>query len=186
MHAGAFVWADSTDEGFASEREDQFRVRANGGAAFQVGALKFLEIRAAGNRFVDTSTNAYLSLGGTWTNASDRELKENIELVDPQEVLQQLTTLPIYTWNYEAEGSEIQHMGPMADDFHATFAVGYDESSIATIDAEGVALAAIKGLYETLEGQKAVIARQQAQIATLQQQLQDLQRRMAALEKSAD
>jgi hypothetical protein len=31
-HNGSFVWADSTDEDFASTAEDQFLVRANGGA----------------------------------------------------------------------------------------------------------------------------------------------------------
>jgi chromosome segregation ATPase len=37
-------------------------------------------------------------------------------------------------------------MGPMAEDFAETFGLGDDDESIATIDADGVALAAIQGL----------------------------------------
>jgi hypothetical protein len=36
----------------------------------------------------------------------------------------------------------------MAQDFRAAFEVGHDERYITTIDADGVALAAIQGLYE--------------------------------------
>jgi hypothetical protein len=36
-HAGAFVWADSSGGTFASDRNDQFKVRSTGGATFDVG-----------------------------------------------------------------------------------------------------------------------------------------------------
>jgi trimeric autotransporter adhesin len=39
----------------------------------------------------------------------------------------------------------------MAQDFRAAFAVGESETGITTIDADGVALAAIQGLNEKLE-----------------------------------
>jgi hypothetical protein len=38
IHAGSFVWADSTGSFFQSSRSDQFRVRANGGVELQVGS----------------------------------------------------------------------------------------------------------------------------------------------------
>lgn len=38
----------------------------------------------------------------------------------------------------------------MAQDFAAAFSVGADDKHIATVDESGVALAAIKGLYEKL------------------------------------
>ncbi|MCH9031370.1 MAG: hypothetical protein IIB00_03820 [candidate division Zixibacteria bacterium] len=40
------------------------------------------------------------------------------------------------------------HVGPMAQDFYALFGVGADNKSISTIDPAGIALAAIKALYE--------------------------------------
>ena len=41
-------------------------------------------------------------------------------------------------------------MGPMAQDFHAAFGLGEDERYISSVDADGVALAAIQGLYQLL------------------------------------
>ncbi len=39
-------------------------------------------------------------------------------------------------------------MGPMAQDFRAAFGLGVNDTSIVTVDADGVALAAIQGLNE--------------------------------------
>ena len=41
-------------------------------------------------------------------------------------------------------------MGPMAEDFHEAFGLDADEEHITTVDADGVALAAIQGLAERL------------------------------------
>ncbi len=41
LHAGSFVWADSTGADFASTATDQFLVRANGGVSFSTGAADF-------------------------------------------------------------------------------------------------------------------------------------------------
>jgi hypothetical protein len=45
----------------------------------------------------------------------------------------------------------------MAQDFHAAFGLGDSDKSITTIDAGGVALAAIKGLNEKLEEENAAL-----------------------------
>jgi trimeric autotransporter adhesin len=42
----------------------------------------------------------------------------------------------------------------MAQDFHAAFGVGPDERHITTVDADGVALAAIQGLNRKLEASR--------------------------------
>jgi hypothetical protein len=41
-HQGTFVWADSTDEDFASTANNQFAVRATGGVSFNIGTSNFL------------------------------------------------------------------------------------------------------------------------------------------------
>jgi len=41
-----------------------------------------------------------------------------------------------------------RHMGPTAQDFRATFGLGASAAGIDTVDADGVALAAIQGLRE--------------------------------------
>jgi DNA-binding transcriptional MerR regulator len=67
----------------------------------------------------------------------------------------------------------------MAQDFHAAFGLGTDDKHIATVDADGVALAAIQGLNEKVE-----LGRQQAELWSreLQQQLEQKDTKIAQLE----
>ena len=46
----------------------------------------------------------------------------------------------------------------MAQDFHAAFGLGQDDVSIGTVDADGVALAAIQGLHREVRERDARIA----------------------------
>jgi len=80
---------------------------------------------------------------------SDRNLKENFASINPREVLDKVAALPISRWNFKGDAAT-PHVGPMAQDFHAAFGVGTDERHIATVDADGVALAAIQGLNQKL------------------------------------
>jgi hypothetical protein len=84
-------------------------------------------------------------------NISDRHLKKNLEPVDAQEVLAKVAALPIQRWNLKSDERNTPHLGPMAQDVHAAFGVGADDRHISTIDADGVALAAIQGLNLKLE-----------------------------------
>jgi hypothetical protein len=96
LHGGTFVWADSTNEDIASTGTNQFVVRAGGG--IWLGTTSAVEIPAG--RFLQTSTGGYLTTGGVWTNSSDRELKENFVPVAAEDLLRNLASLPITTWNY--------------------------------------------------------------------------------------
>ena len=130
---------------------------------------------------------ARLTNGGAWTNGSDRATKSNFAAVDSQQILEQVAALPIQTWNYRAEQETTRHMGPTAQDFYAAFSLGDSDKSIGTVDADGVALAAIQGLYKMLQGKVAEIAtlkaEKDARIEAQQQRINDLETRMAALEK---
>ena len=88
--------------------------------------------------------------GSTWVNASDRHLKQGFEPVDVQAVLTKVAALPISRWSYHADATT-PHLGPMAQDFHAAFGLGANDTTIATVDADGVALAAIQGLNAKVE-----------------------------------
>jgi hypothetical protein len=109
--------------------------------------------------------------GGAWTSVSDRNAKENFAPVDTAEVLAKVAALPLSTWNYKSQDASIRHVGPMAQDFKASFGVGETDTGITTVDADGVALAAIQGLNRKLEEKEARIA--------------ELERRLAALEALA-
>jgi hypothetical protein len=132
-YSGCFVWGDSTDDTVACNDVDEFVARASGGFYFYTSA--------------DLSTGVKLVPGASyWDNLSDRARKRDIEPVDPDHVLARLADVPIYTWRYVSQPNGGRHMGPMAQDFHAAFGLGTDDRSIGSLDADGVALAALQAL----------------------------------------
>lgn len=108
---------------------------------------------------------------------SDRSLKENIAPLDARGMLDRLATLPINSWNYKSDPEATRHVGPMAQDFQAAFSVGSDGRRINVMDATGVTLAAVQGVYELLKEQQAQIQRQQAEIDILRARLDRLEQR---------
>jgi hypothetical protein len=157
---GAFVWADSNPFDFASTVQDQFSVRSTGGARFVSG--------------IDPTTGAptagvQLAAGtGSWSSLSDRASKRAIEPSSGRKVLQKLSSVPVSTWSYRAQERSIRHIGPMAQDFYRAFGVGEDRRHISSVDADGVALAAIKGLNQRLT-QK--VRRLERELAALRQRV---------------
>jgi len=123
------------------------------------GALTFGVPGSNGN-------GAFLSFGGTWTNASSRTFKDGFTVVDPLHVLAKLIAMPVQTWFYKDAHDEGQHMGPVAEDFAATFGLGKDERHIATVDESGVAFAAIQGLNQKVESENARLEGLNAELRT--------------------
>ena len=74
---------------------------------------------------------------------SDRNVKENFDLVDRRDILARLASISVETWNYKFQRPSIRHIGPMAQEFAAAFNVGEDDRHINMVDACGVALASI-------------------------------------------
>jgi hypothetical protein len=178
-HDGAFVWADSIDLPFPSTADNEWSARATGGARF------VLSLDGRGN----PDWTCSVSNGATWFCSSDRNLKEDLVAVDGEEVLTRLIQVPVYTWR--AKGSDARHMGPMAQDFHAAFEVGENDTSLATIDLDGVALAAIQGLH----GQNRALAAENMELrgrvdaletenAAQQAQIDDLAGRLEGVERT--
>jgi hypothetical protein len=171
---GSFVWSDSNDHDTWSWNPNEFVARATGGFWLITG------IDGTG----DITSGARLAAGsGQWSQLSDRSAKTAFAPVDGREVVARLAEFPIETWQYVSQAGDIRHMGPMAQDFHAAFGLGEDPRYIGTLDADGVALAAIQGLYEISREQAARIEALEAGNAAQQEQIDDLQARLAALEK---
>jgi len=168
---GSFAWADSTDADFVISSPNQFGVRASGGVYLYTAP--------------NLLSGAYLAAGsGTWALVSDRNVKENLVPVNGDEVLEKLAAIPVATWNYKTENPSIRHIGPMAQDLYAAFGLGDSDKSIATIDADGVALAAVQGLYKMLHEKVVEIAQLRAekdvQIAAQQQRIANLEAQLDA------
>ncbi|AVP98475.1 hypothetical protein C7S18_15340 [Ahniella affigens] len=117
-----------------------------------------------------TGGSAFLTNGGAWTNASSRHYKEGFDAIDPLQILAKVAALPIGTWSYK-KSLEGRHLGPMAEDFKASFGLAGDGRSIATVDADGVALAAIQGLNQKLEQAEAENEALKARLAAIEARL---------------
>jgi hypothetical protein len=109
------------------------------------------------------------------TATSDAAQKTGFVAVDAQEILARIVEIPIATWAYRTEPA-VRHIGPTGQDFRGAFGLGSDDKSIATVDADGVALAAIQGLNAKLE---TTVAAQAREIA-------DLRVRLAGIEGATD
>ena len=110
---------------------------------------------------------------------SDRNAKESFAAVDPREILARVAAMPIQRWNFKQD-TETRHIGPMAQDFYAAFAVGADERHIATVDADGVALAAIQGLNKLLDEKEVALSALRADMEKMQAQIGVLERALKA------
>ena len=131
---GSFVFADrSSTNNFASFAPNEFVVRAAGGVGFYTNAPTTTGVQLAKN-------------GSSWAALSDANAKENFRDVAGEDVLAKLAAMSIQEWNYKAQDASIRHMGPTAQEFRAAFGLGDFPLRINTVDADGVALAAVKAL----------------------------------------
>jgi hypothetical protein len=145
-------------------------------------------ISSAGNVGIGTTSPSHLiqlsggaySDGSTWVNASDRSLKENFTPLDENEILNRLESVPIQKWNYKNE-PQANHIGSVAQDFYAAYQLGDSDKSIGTIDADGIAFAAIKALHKTMKELRTENEKLQAR---LQDENEKLQERIAILERT--
>ena len=181
---------DVESAGFAQLRllENGFdftRIRMGGDMAginqpWDIAALDVLNFYNAGYGNVltlDTSGNARVA-NNVYAHGvlltSDRNAKENFAPLDSQTVLAKVAALPVSQWNYKADAPDIQHIGPMAQDFQAAFGLdGGDDKHISVVDEGGVALAAIQGLNQKLEQQ---LEQKETEIAKLQARLERMEK----------
>lgn len=133
---------------FKDENQGDFGARIEYRSAFDhmlINGLSRLRI-PSGDVTVENGDVSCVAVNTT----SDRNAKEDFRPVNPLAVLNKVVGMPISEWRYKKRHDE-RHIGPMAQDFHEAFALGKDDRHIATVDADGVALAAIQGLNQKLE-----------------------------------
>ncbi len=157
-HQGSFVWADSTGLSnlllLQSAADNAWYVRASGGVTFYTSAdvLSWVHVVAGGN---------------SWIGSCDRANKENFVAVDKRETLEKLAAMPITEYNLKSQDPSIIHFGPVAQDFAAAFGYGEKELGINMMDAVGVALASVQGLYQVVKEKDEALAAQQQEIKEL-------------------
>jgi hypothetical protein len=160
----------SSDIFLVSQDGIRFDLDNNGG---EDGSFEIYD--EANNRILNLDEAGNLALDGSLSENSDRAAKRDIEAIDPLAILKALREVPIQSWSYN-DTPGVRHLGPMAQDFHAAFGLGAEATSIATIDRDGVALAAIQALYDLTLAKDARIAELEAQQGALLMRLEALER----------
>ena len=120
---------------------------------------------------VDSSGNVVAR--GTISQLSSRLAKEHFAPIDNRALLAKLDAMPVSSWNYRGAPEQERHIGPVAEDFHAAFALGASNRYIAPTDMAGVALASVKALQDE-------IRERDAKIESLEERLRKLEARLDA------
>jgi hypothetical protein len=163
---GSFIFGDANTSYHRPAQPNQFVVRAFGGILLNTGA--FIGCELAHN-------------SGTWSCASSRTVKEGFEDTDGEEILSKVAGLSIKRWRYI--GSEVEHIGPIAEEFRQAFGLGTDSTKIDGVDADGVALRAIQALERRTAILQAVNVALEADNVAMRSELVALRTRIAALEQ---
>jgi hypothetical protein len=115
------------------------------------------------------STAGNLATTGTITPGSSRTIKQDFTPVDSREVLNKVASMPITSWAYIKDPGT-RHIGPMAEDFYGSFAVGGDKG-ISVTDSAGVSLAAIQGLNQIVQEKEKEITDLKARLEKIEKML---------------
>lgn len=147
------------------------------------GPEQGIAITTSGNVGIGTGTPGYklhvigaIRASGTINSDSDVNAKADFAPVDTAAVLERVVRLPIQQWRFKAENPDVKHVGPMAQDFREAFGLGEVSTAIATVDADGVALAAIQGLNQVVREKDAELQELKRSVAELKEQLDQLSR----------
>ncbi len=180
-HERSFVWGGSTIVDTTTAAAGDFVVYAPSRVRLFAGTV------GTGGCEVGTGdVGGNLSCAGTISatvinQTSDRALKSGVVAVDPQVVLERVVAMPIAEWSF-AKTPDVRHIGPMAQDFHAAFGLGHGDTTIATVDADGIALAAIQGLNRKLASDVEAL---RARNDSLEKALADLAAEVRAIRSNA-
>lgn len=136
--------------------------------------------------WVSPANFAYLiPASNGWAYTSDINKKERFEELNGETVLQKISTIPFYSWNFkEPTTRQYRHYGIMAQDFYTAFGkdsygnIGND-TTVSPLDMLGVDMAAIKAL----EKRSTSLAKENEQLKkdnlTLQKQITEMQNAVA-------
>lgn len=175
-HPGTFLFADSSDTIFRSQGANEFGVRATGGIRLVTG------VDEAGS----PASEARLAPGsGAWEVLSDRNAKTGFASVDRHDLLERLMNVSVTTWSYKHQNPSVRHIGPVAQDFYSAFGLGQDNRYISTVDADGVVLASVQGLYDIVQEQERQIKALEAENTAQLEQLTTLEARLSVLEQTS-
>ncbi len=163
----------------------EFKVRNiyyDGSSATFTDMLRFVGTSSVifpnGNVGIGTSSPTHLihlsggaySDGASWTNASSRELKENIQEVSASEAIKTVENLKPVSFNYK-KGNQEQHVGFIAEDVPELVATS-DRKGLDSMDIVAVLTKVIQEQQKMLQEQQKILLAHQEKIGELETALQ--------------
>ena len=121
------------------------------------------------------ANGASCTAGGVWTDASSRELKENIEDLGVAEAEEALQALVPVKYNYRADKDE-RHVGFIAEDVPELVA-SKDRKTMSPMNVVAVLTKAVQELDRKSDEQQKIIQEQQKTIAELKSQMEEMKKR---------
>jgi hypothetical protein len=109
---------------------------------------------------------ATCTAGGVWTNASSRELKENIEGLTADEAQETLAELSPVKYNYKADKEE-KHVGFIAEDVPALVAAK-DRKSLSPMDVVAVLTKVVQEQQKTISYYQKTISELKERVGKLE------------------
>ena len=128
----------------------------------------------AAGRVLDVHNGAYLSTGGVWTNASSRELKQDIQLLSNEDAQQTLAALSPVRYAYKNSPDE-EYVGFIAEDVPELVASN-DRKSLSPMDVVAVLTQVTKEQELQLTAQESKLSAQDERITQLELALTELLR----------
>jgi|GEM_PF-1716862 len=152
-----------------------------GGAELFVANDGAVQMGFGGSAVFDMDSAGHLSVTSL-TETSSIDAKTGFESLDATSVLDRVLDLGIQEWSYADDAAGARHVGPVAEEFFAAFALGGDGKHIAPRDLAGVALVALQELHRELELKQDRIAQLQALQEAQAAKNEELEQRLAELE----
>lgn len=148
---------------FNTTTANKWNVKAPGGAVF----------------YSDDSATVGVELAsgaGSWASVSDMNKKENLVVVDYQEIMDKVDKLNVYSYNYKGNPSAQRCYGTTAQEWHSEDAFKCDDYECDEIDEEGNPVKVMKC------GKNCLVIEMQDQIGVLMACIKNLNARVKELE----
>lgn len=149
----------------------------SGGWNTAAGASEYVIGTDAGSALT-LGADGSLTISGLLSEGSSATLKHNLRNTDDEAILETVCSMKMKRWQYLDDPSQAEHIGPIAEEFHAAFGVGSNEKRLASMDVAGVALASVRALNEKLETENQKLEAQnealEARLARLEQLVRGL------------
>ena len=126
-------------------------------------------------------SGAHLTIGGAWTNASSRALKQDIEPITSEQARDTVRALHPVGYRYKSELDE-RYVGFIAEDVPDLVATK-DRKGLGAMDITAVLTKVVQDQEQMLENERKLNADQQQVIAQQQKLLETLSQRLLALEQ---